>query len=463
MRKLKYSWIYGALLIGLLSAGCGDVNFERSDADEDALQGPIKIARAQQGIQGGHFHVDKGPSLGFMVRTPMGFSICSGTLIAPNLVLTARHCVAEIADEYVDCSRSRFGATYRPSSFYISTSPRLFSESTRYVYAEKVLVPFESTDMCGYDIALLQLRENIPAEEATPAEARVDIPVIPGEVYTAIGYGHTGNGEGSGIRRFLEGTSVICDGLDCEFSSSFMRDTEWRGGRGTCQGDSGGGAFDSEGRVLGALSRGAEVCASSVYSGVSGWADWIRAKAVNAAADGGYEAAAWVDSDGDGAHNGIDNCPDIPNPDQLDTDGDGVGDACDDDLDGDGVDNEADNCPFITNPDQLDTLGLGVGDACDDDGDGIHNDVDNCPLLANPDQKDSDGDGFGDACDSDLDGDGIPNVRDNCPNDPNPDQANICQEQGGCSTSAASAPLSGLFHGFGVLLLLGLGRLKRRA
>jgi hypothetical protein len=36
-----------------------------------------------------------------------------------------------------------------------------------------------------------------------------------------------------------------------------------------------------------------------------------------------------ADSDGDGVCDAIDDCPDVPNPDQTDDDGDGVGDACD--------------------------------------------------------------------------------------------------------------------------------------
>ena len=110
------------------------------------------------------------------------------------------------------------------------------------------------------------------------------------------------------------------------------------------------------------------------------------------------------------------NCVGLVNPHQVDLDGDGIGNECDDDLDGDGAADNADNCLTLPNADQADADGDGSGDVCDGDrdGDGVAG-ADNCPTLANPDQADTDADRVGNACDVDDDADGTADIADRCP------------------------------------------------
>lgn len=55
-----------------------------------------------------------------------------------------------------------------------------------------------------------------------------------------------------------------------------------------------------------------------------------------------------LDNDGDGImeDEGLDNCPNVANADQTDTDADTKGNACDDDDDGDGVPDASDPAPL---------------------------------------------------------------------------------------------------------------------
>jgi hypothetical protein len=155
------------------------------------------------------------------------------------------------------------------------------------------------------------------------------------------------------------------------------------------------------------------------------------------------------DSDGDGILDGVDNCPSLSSHDLLDSDGDGLGNPCDDDDDDDGILDDGDgsgtigdhkcvdgdtsdcddNCPVNPNANQADRDHNGVGDECqiggsgsvggDTDGDGIPDDLE--PVFGtDPNNPDTDGDGLSDgdevnspfypACgptDPDCDDDGV--------------------------------------------------------
>ena len=80
------------------------------------------------------------------------------------------------------------------------------------------------------------------------------------------------------------------------------------------------------------------------------WDTWV----INASSQAGQVRSvtltltyATCDTDGDGVEEKADNCPTAANADQVNRDGDGVGDACDLDIDGDALANTDDGCPLV--------------------------------------------------------------------------------------------------------------------
>ena len=97
----------------------------------------------------------------------------------------------------------------------------------------------------------------------------------------------------------------------------------------------------------------------------------------------------YLDEDGDGVSDEVDNCPSVPNASQLDFDGDESGDACDEDDDNDGVQDVDDACQQgdlgWSSDAQADHDSDGCRDAgedMDDDNDDVYDFADMCATGA---------------------------------------------------------------------------------
>src|ERR1700690_4581259 len=93
--------------------------------------------------------------------------ICSGALIAPNLVMTARHCVDQTSSKTIDCTSTTFGSPYgSASNYYITTNYLMNQGSIGWHQASQIITtPGANALVCGNDIALLILSTNVSLTE----------------------------------------------------------------------------------------------------------------------------------------------------------------------------------------------------------------------------------------------------------------------------------------------------------
>jgi MYXO-CTERM domain-containing protein len=287
--------VRGRLSVGtfLLAALCGCSGNGAFGESDDVVRGAIV---------GGATDSNDKPILGIYINEE---ALCSGTLIAPNLVLTARHCVAPMnGGENVDCATDTFGKNYPASGFLFTWNTDIRSSpppSSAWVGATDVRTTTDTT-FCGNDAAVIILDTNIPASTAPVIAPRVDsMPMTP-ESFKAIGYGLNSpndvQGTSAGIRRSLGNLEVGCVGDECSDPrlglATRITPNEWAANAPVCSGDSGGPALDASGKVIGIASRSDAACALGLYSAVAAFKDLIVDAGKDAADQGGYDPPAWT-------------------------------------------------------------------------------------------------------------------------------------------------------------------------
>src|SRR6266545_3411763 len=132
------SGIAAVALLAAVTVGCGDV-----------ASGP-GTAESTLPIAGGTLDLEHLAVFQEFTRWDANLSACTATLIAPNVLLTARHCVAEGESSNVRCGQSFFGDTVDGNSTTVTNAvtPGVPGEDmTIYYRGLDVRVPAESNSM----------------------------------------------------------------------------------------------------------------------------------------------------------------------------------------------------------------------------------------------------------------------------------------------------------------------------
>ncbi|MBX3186464.1 MAG: trypsin-like serine protease [Labilithrix sp.] len=195
---------------------------------------------------------------------------CTATLIAPNLVITARHCVGKSTGSTALCrgDATDDGAQALPvyagnvdaAPMFVAATP-----STTALARAKTIYDDGATTTCGHDVALIELDRKIAG--IVPAKLR-RTPLAPGALLVVMGFGWIDRNQSVNATERMRGsTNVLALGPTVHsfkpFGDAMATSQLVAVGPGeiavsgvTTTGDSGGPGFDAAGDLATLVARG---------------------------------------------------------------------------------------------------------------------------------------------------------------------------------------------------------------
>jgi hypothetical protein len=226
--------------------------------------GEPEAAKAESAIFGGTEDQTSASVVAIRVGTGASYSLCTGSVVAPNVVLTARHCTSIAATTTIGCDengKSTNGdqiASDRPASdlgIYTGTQPNMNGAPA--AIGKAVFRPATKI-LCNADVALIVLDRALPG--VVPLAVRTSGRASAGETLQVVGYGRNDQGLPSGLR-YTRDVPVLTLGAAVTASGFRIASAELEVGQGPCEGDSGGPALSKKtGAIVGVATRGVADC-----------------------------------------------------------------------------------------------------------------------------------------------------------------------------------------------------------